>query len=327
MNLSDSNRTISRARMMCSGMAALLAALSLTVASVGADTAVELRLAPSWRQGDVVHYRLVSHRVRHRESGPSRATVTTPVSLTVKEAGADGYLVEWVQGRSVVEGTSAGDPLAEKMRGLTENTALVLELSADGRLKGLRNWEAVRARTLSAMDVVLAEIERKGMSNEDAKRVRVTLTAMVETRQQVEAMSLRDVRPLFMLNGLSITDGGTESDVQLANPLGGPPVPATRSLRGQRLVGTPPRATVSWTERPGREALATNLRSVLTQLAAVSKRPITDPGELAIEMSGEGQASIDLDTGWPISVTQRVTLTVNGLSSLDERSFERVTVR
>jgi hypothetical protein len=80
--------------------------------------------------------------------------VTRPLTLKVQEGGTSGYLVEWRQGRSVVEGQSGSNPLVDKVLGLTENTSLLLELSPDGRLLGLRNWEDVRAMALAMLDVV-----------------------------------------------------------------------------------------------------------------------------------------------------------------------------
>lgn len=303
--------------------AALCAALVLASLSAGPSAQDGRSILPKWRQGDIVEYRMIRTRNDPKGALPDDVA-TTPVTLTVVSASEQGFLVEWKQSATTGSLLSEQNAPTREMLKLVQRVPLMLEISPNGQVTGLSNWEAVRAEAYVAFDNVFEAAQKLGTTPGLVERAGPEIKERFSTKEAVWATLTQDAQALLVPMGQPAVASDLDNAGHLRNPLGGAHFPASVRWTAQPSSDALSLTRVRWTHTVSPEISSARVRELITAMLKTAGRPMPDLAGVTATASGEGSAEVNLTTGWPEFVEDTVTVVMNGRTTRDKRRFERV---
>ena len=244
------------------------------------------------------------------------------------------------QGSPVVRwsyGVGAFDPgvlppeLEAELQPLLQAAALTVEFDLDeGSVGQVHNLQQIATWTASAM-AELEELEPSDSSPE----VQAAVDAMLAQPAMLNLIATRDLQPYFEpVCGLLPLREPFVTPIDMPNPLGGPPIAADSVLDVAVVDTASQQASMSWSVRPDPESVAAMIEGVLAQLiqGAVAEREDelrAAMASLEIDVTVQGDAVVDMVSGWPLEVRISRTAVVampgqQALERFDEWHYEQV---
>jgi hypothetical protein len=277
-----------------------VACLAVTLSVVpGLALAQDVTIAPKLAIGD--EFRLALVRTRDNSAQPQQnSTSRTVISVRVTSAGADGYVLDWVPGETVVDNQQlAQNPVVmaavEAVRGLRFR----LTLNADGELTGLANQDEILPKLKSMMDTIVQQI-LAGIPD-DERTAMVSFMNQVLSPEVLVSSATREAGIYFGLNGVSLASGEVaEIELQQPSPFGGGVIPGIFRVRMDSIRTN----SVSLTTETTYDSTA--LLRLTESLIKQAGKPIP-PSELAkvppIDMNDDGTFVFDRTVGLMREVT------------------------
>jgi len=287
-------------RRLTTGRGVVVACLALTLSVVpGLALAQDVTIAPKLAAGD--EFRLALVRTRDNSAQPQQnSTSRTVISVRVTSAGADGYVLDWVPGETVVDNQQlAQNPVVmaavEAVRGLRFR----LTLNADGELTGLANQDEILPKLKSMMDTIVQQI-LAGIPD-DERTAMVSFMNQVLSPEALVSSATREAGIYFGLNGVSLASGEVaEIELQQPSPFGGGVIPGIFRVRMDSITTN----SVSLTTETTYDSTA--LLRLTESLIKQAGKPIP-PSELAkvppIDMNDDGTFVFDRTVGLMREVT------------------------
>jgi hypothetical protein len=277
-----------------------VACLAVTLSVVpGLALAQDVTIAPKLAIGD--EFRLALVRTRDNSAQPQQnSTSRTVISVRVTSAGADGYVLDWAPGETVVDNQQlAQNPVVmaavEAVRGLRFR----LTLNADGELTGLANQDEILPKLKSMMDTIVQQI-LAGIPD-DERTAMVSFMNQVLSPEVLVSSATREAGIYFGLNGVSLASGEVaEIELQQPSPFGGGVIPGIFRVRMDSIRTN----SVSLTTETTYDSTA--LLRLTESLIKQAGKPIP-PSELAkvppIDMNDDGTFVFDRTVGLMREVT------------------------
>jgi hypothetical protein len=279
----------------------------------GRALAQDVAIVPKLRAGDAFQLEVI--RVRENSSQPQQNNrARTLIDVRVISASAEGIVIEWVPGATVLNNPlAAQNPLLGVDAQVLRDMRFRLNLSADGELQGMANQAEVGPKLKTVVDAIVRDLAAK-IPDEQRKGF-LDFLGQILSVDVLIATATRDAATYFGLNGVTLAAGETvEVDLQQPSPLGGGPIPARFRVRMESATAEVASLTTTTTYDPAA------LRRLTESLAKQAGKPIP-PEELAklppIEMADEGTFVFDRNAGLMREVKVNRRVSVAGNSRLD----------
>ncbi len=254
--------------------------------------------------------------------------------LRVLESGADGTLLEWIEGDQViVEAHPSRRPVMEMGFEIARDLPIVVALDAAGGVRSLANLDVVRTHCLALMDALAARWRDRPDTAALADNLLPAMKAAYATDAMVAAATLKE--PMLLLGAMGRRFGADEPvefRTALANPLGGEPLPAIARFAIRDVRPGEHQAELGWlmvsdpvaTDSMAREGAATAANVVAAAVGPDKARLAADAAALpAITLEERGDYVVDTATAWPVRVTHARTLRAGALVQVEETWFTR----
>ncbi len=207
----------------CAGLAAgwlavaasLSCAVPATCAAAGPEDAARaesdselaqgrVTLAPHWRVGDHVVYRVVqtSASTQDGDSKPLVPPTDNTITVDVRAVDAGGYLVDWRAGAP--PGSSLpmpSDPAEAKLAQRVLSTPMTLRIDARGQVVEVVNWQQLRDLANDGTAMLTAFLRKRGVPDEMLALQEQSAQASVADEPALRASRTRQVGVLFALLG------------------------------------------------------------------------------------------------------------------------------
>jgi hypothetical protein len=273
-------------------------------------------LEPRWRVGDHVEYTLKKSGVV-TTGGVVRlhTTNTTPVRIDVLQAGPDGFVIGWTMGSTHFDdaATAAMGPLERKMAGVMVGQQLKLRIARSGEIQAVDNWEAIRDLGDAMAAEVSTSLRQAGVDGLKASQASQQIRAMFSTEQSVRLASTREAQLLLLSLGHTYRRmRPTQFEVVVPNPMGSGWAPVVRRFELRRADAT---ASLQWTQS---SAVA---RSSATEDRLKDEARKQAEPDLGPRVSGD--CVVDIETGWPSSVTQTISAAAQDAQRTETTSLQR----
>jgi hypothetical protein len=279
----------------------------------GRALAQDVAIVPKLRAGDAFQLEVI--RVRENSSQPQQNNrARTLIDVRVISASAEGIVIEWVPGATVLNNPlAAQNPLLGVDAQVLRDMRFRLNLSADGELQGMANQAEVGPKLKTVVDAIVRDLAAK-IPDEQRKGF-LDFLGQILSVDVLIATATRDAATYFGLNGVTLAAGETvEVDLQQPSPLGGGPIPARFRVRMESATAEVASLTTTTTYDPAA------LRRLTESLAKQAGKPIP-PEELAklppIEIADEGTFVFDRNAGLMREVKVNRRVSVAGNSRLD----------
>jgi hypothetical protein len=259
-------------------------------------------LAARWQKGD--QFRLNVERRREDFTGAEKTSDRSSklhADVVVLEAGEDGYVLAWTwRGRSKpltdLEG-AAQQP--EVLLGGAGATQIEVVIDADANVRGVRNWEAVRA-------AMKAQVEgmTKSMPAAQRQEARAVVADMLSDPARGQHLVLREIPLLLAPIGRDFRrDEPQEFETKLPNPFGGEPFPAKGKYTLTEFDPATSRAEVDFQQAVDPERATAAMEKVAKDLADGAK-PKAPGGEKMppLVMTDRATFVVDASKGWPLEM-------------------------
>lgn len=264
-----------------------------------------------WPEGLEVRYDYVRERTNVDDPALAEVSATTPVTVTVRESRPDYSRIEYASGETRFDGPKEAIEAARIQLGDVSVPPMQLVMH-DGTVDEVAN----RAEVL---EVMMEVVERTMPPRPDRDRVLATTRALFEDPETGNPLLLRDVGKLFAMHCIVATPGeAMESEMLFPNPIGGPPIAGTSSVRFGELDEVARTLRVETRDATDPEAIA----ALVPQLVA---RYLPEGAELTEENMAEilerfppienelvGEMVYSVDDGFPQMVEMRQTVGTEG---------------
>ena len=280
-------------RMPSAGRAVFaILAVTLSVAP-GLAFAQDVTIAPKLLVGD--EFRLTLVRTRDNSAQPQQnSTSRTVISVRVTSAGADGFVLDWVPGETVVDNQQlAQNPVFMAAVEAVRDLRFRLTLNADGELTGLANQDEILPKLKSMMDTIVQQLSAS--IPEDQRTAMVSFMNQVLSPEVLISSATREAEIYFGLNGVSLASGEVaEIELQQPSPFGGGVIPGIFRVRMESVTTDSASLTTETTYD------STALLRLTESLVKQAGKPIP-PSELAkvppIDMNDDGTFVFDRTVG------------------------------
>lgn len=284
---------------------AVLLSIVVTAGTVGAQDKVDL--LPRWRVGERLRFEVAKSRRRKRENGATlNATTRTDLNIQVIEASERSFVLRLTYGEVRFDDPEiAATPLAKQTADILRGLQIVLDVTPEGGITGVRNWQELQTAASRVIDALMRELRSKGLDAAALELVRAQVARAFSTRESVEQMTTRDAQMLFVVLGRSYTQAQPiEYTDELPNPLGGESLPTRASFTFDKLDPATKRATISWRQSVEPAAARRIIENTVREMARrVGKTP--PDGELlkSLTIDDKAEFTVDVATGWVQKLT------------------------
>ena len=260
-------------------------------------------LAPRWEKGD--QFRLNVERRREdfdRGRKTSDRSSKLNADVVVLEAGEDGYVLGWTwRGRAKpltdLEGAAQQPEVVFGGGGATQIEVIV---DADANVRGVRNWEAVRA-------AMKAQVEgmTKSMPPAQRKEARSLVAEMLADPGRGQHLVLREIPLLLTPIGRDFRQREPqEFETQLPNPFGGEPFPAKTTYTLAKFDANVSRAEVEFKQAVDPRRANAVMEKVVKDLADDGSKSNVPAAEKMppLVMTDTATFVVDAAKGWPVEM-------------------------
>jgi len=224
-----------------------------------------------WQVGETKHFELIKSREEiGRESPRPAMNVATDIQITVLEASATGFVLEWKYGE-----TRLLDPAAAQVPGINElleipqGTRIEYETTKWGDFKRLRNPEEVQATVNEMIDALFAAMIKEGQDQATIEKTQKSIKEFLSNLQQIEALYTREVQLLHGIYGFNFDNTNLITfESQFPNLLGGQPIPNVVKLHITNFSREQDCLHLDWTTEVNQEKARESIIEGLTKQAA-----------------------------------------------------------
>ena len=288
-----------------------------------------------WKPGTTLEYAsedLTTNDLAKRER--TRATATATVRIT--EATKQGFVQAWSwrdEAYVVEEGDKSGEAQMREFATAMQDVTLEVELDAGGNYARLRNLAEITPRLRHAMQpLMLAGLDASLAKIPDAKRDEARKAAMAQVEGLVdrmlapavlETMLTRNIQWYNAFVGIDIEpDQDYEAKVEVANPVGGAPIPVTVTFSLSVSKEDPDDLFVAFEQKIDRENGGAAVSAIIEGLLGTTLPK--DEKQLEISIIDEGLFVVHRPTGVVEMFEATRTLQTGGKSKV-ERHRSRLT--
>jgi hypothetical protein len=258
---------------------------------------------PNWQTDQALSFVLTKTQERTSDGQKiDKTSSRTDFELKVTEATAQGYLVDLVYGSTTPESQQVdSSPLAQQLNDLSKGIRIVLNVDANGNLKGVKNWQDVKKAYAEAIKQISPDPPPAGMTVEEVSKYLANISKNLSTKAQIELACTRDVQLLFMCLGHSYEVGKPAVfKGKLPNPVpGGRELPALASFE---LVSTDPTqgiATIHFKQSLAGEEARKVLDDTVRTLERRAGKPLPDAAAVKdIKISDAAAFKVEIDSAW-----------------------------
>ena len=280
---------------------AIVIGLSLALLpAVCAEQPSGLELKPHWKVGEKLRYEMIRAQSRDTNGKVVRGGSRAPVDVEVIAAGEAGFVVRWRLGETVSDDPkAANNPVFQAMTKLTAGMKVDLEISPDGRLLGIENWKELQKTGKQIQETVLEELAEGNLPKTAIEALRAETDKLFANRESVEASFTRHPALLVIPLGQTYDKANPAiSEVDLANPFGGEPIPAVGEFLLKSHDSETGLATVTFTQKPDPKKLKRVLEKSLRDLAKRLGKNMDGVTLPAFDMTDEAEYAVETKTGW-----------------------------
>jgi len=284
-------------------------------------------LAPHWRVGDHVAY-LLTHRSEEGSGTPAMPDRRSLVTLDVRAADAQGYVVDWLVGPPPgMEQPLPTDPDELALMHAVMSMPLKLRIDAQGRVAELLNWQEVRVLSNRVMDFQVKGLKARGMSPEGLARMAEQQRARLADEEAVRHARAEDAVTLLQLLGHAYERAQPVQMLEeVASPWGGDPMRATERFEliglDDKAHATSARMTIVFDPAMMREQYRAMLKQSIKQLG--SRGADLDASAIpAFDAQLVFEATVDDASGWPRTSRRTLRASGPGLDMSETVLFER----
>ena len=318
-------RSPSRSRCPSLFLALALALAGPAVASAGTAAASaatgDLDLQPRWQAGEQRDYHFTKERLR----GPTGGThlelrVSGDLHLEVVSTGASGSVIALTTGATRVETPGqAENPLYSRMAQVMDGLRLLMDVSADGTLQRIRNFDEIRQAGRSAASTVAASMAASGAERAATDRFTSVIGSLFGDESRVRQVATSELQLLLQPLGRRYPRaGGPEEDARLPLPGAAAPVPThARYALGATAADTG-LVQLAWTQTadPAAFAASVNEAAARREAGKAASGPLPSAGKGPVgtvaSLNERADFAIDARSGWVDHVMQRRVIDVNG---------------
>lgn len=300
---------------------------SLAATDPGTVLTAAQTLAPHWKAGDKLAYRLTKTRTKTKDGNlVQRITSTTPMTLDVAEAGPQGYVLNLRYGETTFEDPKMNaDPFLRQMTDLAKGQIFVVELSPEGAIRRIRNWQDIQHLMSQTVEKLRVFMRDQGMPAADVDKITGQVASVFTTEAQIRQTGTKELQMLLIPLGRTYRPGAPfEYASQLPNVLGGEPIPAKGSFTMAPQAPAKGQVRLDWQQAVEPEAFQRIMKSALENMAQKLGKPMPPDTNLnAMMVRDQGQFTVDVATGWAASATHIRTSGAESQSQVETTSLVR----
>jgi hypothetical protein len=175
-----------------------------------------------WRKGEHKTFRITKSKENQPEKKPkSQSQFTYEAHVQVLDSTAEGYTLQW----QFKNFGAKDDPAADLAGAVMEKLKIHYTTTSTGAFKDLTNWKEVRDFYISMM-----ELSFDRPQDDTAQAIKKQVLSLFQTKEQVEALLIREVQLYHTPFGFEYTKGERRTETTLDNLFGGAPLPAIQTL-------------------------------------------------------------------------------------------------
>ena len=289
-----------------------------------------LKLTPRLALGDRFVLEITKTKTRTGRPEMGRTKGFQVVDVEIITGGGKNVLLSWTPRRTGVIGpdgkTVALPPQAAGLATMYDGVQMLFELSPEGELIGLKNFDRIRPLMTRMIDKTLAAMNPPP---QEKARLRQAVEKMLSSRKAIEQICSKEITLLLALARLEL-NANTEVgfDRKLPMPAGGGVIPARLVAKVKNLDRTAGRATVTTsTKMDPREAAKATL-ALMRAMARKTGRPAPTERDLPkMNIRDKGDFVVDLKTNLPLSVEYVRTTAVGPKKRVDTIEIVRKPAR
>lgn len=287
-----------------------------------------ITLLPRWKVGENVRFEIAKAAQESRNGRITfRTGNRTNVEVEVLEADESGYAVAWTSGETKFDDPQqVNNPFAQRMLRLLKGTRIVLELDGSGSLRGLRNWQEIRAECMKGVDVILQEVGRSDLDKALIPKLRAQAESMLATREQIEALSTVEPSLCFAVLGKSYSRSKPLIyEGVMPNPFGGEAIPCKTEFVLKSVDKKLGRAVVAWKHTIVPEEFRRAMENMVRNMVGRLGKPVPQ-GELfkVVTIQNEAECSVDTSSGWLHSFRETRVLETDSVSRRESTTITRI---
>lgn len=178
-----------------------------------------ITIAPKFRAGQVLLLELKKTREDNRVGRPT-GTATTPITLRVLKADANGFVVDWIPAETKFEDPAqASNPIFQFASKILKDLHMEAILNSSGAFQRLRNQADVEAKMQLAVDGLMGKFAES--IPEPRRQQTIEGVGRLVTPKALIAAVTKEVQLYFGLYGVEIEKGKPfEGHLDVPNPLG-----------------------------------------------------------------------------------------------------------
>lgn len=187
----------------------ILSVMLMAAVTAGAQT----KIAPKMKKGLVKEY---VTKAEVNLGGQKEVKMESDTKYTVKEANADGYVVDMVMTRFAAD--ASADDVAGQMLSATQemllNVNVLIKTDKDGKVIGIKNFDEVKKKTDAYGEKMVDKLFQAVPALKDVMSKEDLLKQLKESiTEDMMVKSLKETDGVWMLNGKTPMTGGQEEYV------------------------------------------------------------------------------------------------------------------
>ncbi|TKB75016.1 MAG: hypothetical protein E8D46_03740 [Nitrospira sp.] len=307
----------------------ILLLISLTLLGLTDVQSHSIEVLPHWTKGDIVHLEITRARVK---SADGKSTITgkthTEFRIEVLNTNDSGYLVGWTAGKTRFDSPSQAEhSFLGQVVNLMNGRQIVLEIDSRGTIRGVRNWQELKAGALKVLDALAATEDLQNEKHDKAfmSNLRAQWISMLETKAQVEELCTREAQVYFKVLGRGYTHNEPfEYEDLFSNPLGGEAFPTHVSMALKAFDQQAGQAVITWSQTADPTQVARILDSMIKEMRArLGREPLEKEFPKAVSMEDHAEMVVDVATGWVKTLKHARSVNFGTRAQVDTTSIIR----
>jgi hypothetical protein len=288
-----------------------------------------IEVLPHWKKGDTVHLEIMRARVK---SADGKSTITgkthTDFTLEVLSANDNGYLVGWTAGKTTFDTPSQAEhSFLGQVVNLMSGRQIVLTIDSHGAIRGIQNWQELKAAALKSLDALAAteDLQNEKPNKARMSSLRAQWEFMLGTKAQVEELCSREAQVYFKVLGRGYTHNDPfEYEDLFPNPLGGEAFPTHARMALKTFDKQAGRAVITWSQTADPSQVARILDSMIKEMRArLGREPLEGELPQAISMEDRAEIVVDVATGWVKTLKHARSVNLGTRAQIDTTSIIR----
>jgi hypothetical protein len=186
----------------------------------------------------------------------------------VVEKHESGFICTWTRGEIVFDAKLKMPSIVQSLANMWSDVHIELVVSPDGQILDIRNYDELAGKVELTVEKTRELLQDQGTDPAAADAAIAGVRKMMANRTIGTQLLVKDVAGLFGGYGRDIDlSGGTMYELELPNPFGNVPLPATETWEEPIWSDDHKVATLNWTQSIDRDAMARVISDMLDTLA------------------------------------------------------------